>query len=142
MTTTKAKPKAKGPGASPASALSATSEARLEGVDAKLVALVRLARELSPIPFEITEGLRSLERQRYLVRTGKSRTLNSYHLRGKAIDFVAMPKGVVSWELKHYKAIVEKGFKPAAAKLKLEGVVTYGIYWKSIVDGPHVQIET
>lgn len=122
--------------------LSKVSERNLSGVDEKLVALVRLAREISPIPFEITEGLRSVERQRYLVRTGKSRTMNSYHLRGKAIDFVAKPKGEVSWDLKHYKAIVEKAFKPAAAKLKLEKVITYGIYWKSIVDGPHVQIET
>lgn len=123
-------------------ALSRTSERNLKGVDEKLVALVRLAREISPVPFEITEGLRTAERQRYLVRTGKSRTMNSYHLRGKAIDFVAMPKGEVSWELKHYKTVVEKAFKPAAARLKLENVVTYGIYWKSIVDGPHVQIET
>lgn len=122
--------------------LSKASERNLRGVDAQLVALVRFAREISPVPFEITEGLRSAERQRYLVRTGKSRTMNSYHLRGKAIDFVAMPKGEVSWDLKHYKAIVEKAFKPAATKLKLESVVTYGIYWKSIVDGPHVQIET
>jgi peptidoglycan L-alanyl-D-glutamate endopeptidase CwlK len=121
--------------------LNATSTRRMAGVDPRLVQLAKTAREISPIPFEITEGLRDRERQRYLVRTGKSRTMNSYHLRGKAIDFVAMPGGKVSWDLKDYKTIVEKAFKPAAKKLGLTDVITYGLYWKSIVDGPHVQIE-
>lgn len=122
--------------------LNATSLTRLRGVDANLIALAKKAREISPIPFEITEGLRTMERQRYLVKTGKSRTLKSYHLRGKAMDFVAMPEGKVSWDLKDYKAIVEKAFKPAAKALGLSDKITYGVYWKSIVDGPHVQIET
>jgi len=121
--------------------LNATSTRRMAGVDARLVQLVKAAREISPIPFEITEGLRTRERQAYLVKTGKSRTMNSYHLRGKAIDFVAMPGGKVTWQLADYKTIVEKAFKPAAKKLGITDVITYGIYWKSIVDGPHVQIE-
>ena len=122
--------------------LNATSISRLRGVDANLIALAKKAREISPIPFEITEGLRTAERQRYLVKTGKSRTMKSYHLRGKAMDFVAMPGGKVSWDLKDYKTIVEKAFKPAAKALGLTNQITYGLYWKSIVDGPHVQIET
>lgn len=120
--------------------LNATSITRLRGVDADLIALAKKAREISPIPFEITEGLRTKERQRYLVKTGKSRTMNSYHLRGKAIDFVAMPGGKVSWNLPDYKTIVEKAFKPAAKALGLSDRIVYGIYWKSIVDGPHVEI--
>ena len=120
--------------------LNATSISRLRGVDANLIALAKKAREISPIPFEVTEGLRTKERQRYLVRTGKSRTMNSYHLRGKAIDFVAMPGGKVSWDLKDYKTIVEKAFKPAAKALGLTDRIVYGVYWKSIVDGPHIEI--
>jgi len=120
--------------------LNATSIARMRGVDPNLIALAKKAREISPIPFEITEGLRTAERQRYLVKTGKSRTLKSYHLRGKAIDFVAMPSGKVSWELKDYKTIVEKAFKPAAKALGLTDRIVYGVYWKSIVDGPHIEI--
>lgn len=120
--------------------LNATSISRLRGVDANLIALAKKAREISPIPFEVTEGLRTKERQRYLVKTGKSRTMNSYHLRGKAIDFVAMPGGKVSWDLKDYKTIVEKAFKPAAKALGLTNRIVYGVYWKSIVDGPHIEI--
>ena len=113
----------------------------MSGVDPRLVELAKTARELSPIPFEISEGLRTRERQAYLVKTGKSRTMKSYHLRGKAIDFVAKPNGDVSWALADYKTIVEKAFKPAAKKLGLTDVITYGVYWKSIVDGPHIQLE-
>ena len=120
--------------------LNATSISRLRGVDANLIALAKKAREISPIPFEITEGLRTVERQRYLVKTGKSRTMKSYHLRGKAMDFVAMPGGKVSWDLKDYKTIVEKAFKPAAKALGLTNRIVYGVYWKSIVDGPHIEI--
>jgi peptidoglycan L-alanyl-D-glutamate endopeptidase CwlK len=122
--------------------LNSTSIARMRGVDPNLISLAKKAREISPIPFEITEGIRTKDRQAYLVKTGKSRTMKSYHLRGKAIDFVAMPGGKVSWNIKDYKTIVEKAFKPAAKALGLTGAITYGLYWKSIVDGPHVQIET
>lgn len=113
----------------------------MRGVDKRLIDLAKTAREISPIPFEITEGLRTKDRQAYLVKTGKSKTMKSYHLRGKAIDFVAKPDGEVSWNLAHYKEIVNKAFKPAAKKLGLSGVITYGVEWKSIVDGPHIQIE-
>lgn len=117
--------------------LNATSIARLRGVDPNLIALAKKAREISPIPFEITEGLRTKERQRYLVKTGKSRTMNSYHLRGKAVDVVAMPGGKVSWNLADYRAIntaVQKAAKAAGV------TVVWGGSWKSIVDGPHFEI--
>lgn len=121
--------------------LNSTSMSNLKGVDPRLIELAQKAREISPIPFEISEGLRTKERQAYLVKTGKSRTMRSYHLRGKAFDFVAKPSGKVSWVLADYKTIVEKALKPAAKALGLTDIITYGIYWKSIVDGPHVQIE-
>jgi peptidoglycan L-alanyl-D-glutamate endopeptidase CwlK len=116
----------------------ATSIRRMSGVDPRLVAVMKAARAASPIPFEITEGLRDRERQRYLVRTGKSRTMNSYHLRGKAVDVVAMPGGKVSWSLPDYRAIntaVQKAAKTAGV------TITWGGSWKSIVDGVHFQIE-
>jgi peptidoglycan L-alanyl-D-glutamate endopeptidase CwlK len=115
----------------------ATSIRRMSGVDPRLVAVMKEARAASPIPFEITEGLRDKERQRYLVRTGKSRTMNSYHLRGKAVDVVAMPGGKVSWSLPDYRAIntaVQKAAKAAGV------TVVWGGSWKSIVDGPHFEI--
>lgn len=120
--------------------LSRQSMANLKGVDPRLVQLAIKAREIAPFPFEITEGLRTVERQKYLVATGKSKTMKSYHLRGKAMDFVAKPDGV-SWKLEDYKTLIAKAFKPAAKELGLTGVITYGAEWKTIVDGPHIQIE-
>lgn len=121
--------------------LNANSIANLKGIDPRLIELAQKARDISPIPFEITEGLRSKERQAYLFKTGKSKTMRSYHLRGKAFDFVAKPDGKVSWDLADYKTIVNKALKPAAKALGLSDIITYGVEWKTIVDGPHVQIE-
>jgi peptidoglycan LD-endopeptidase CwlK len=120
--------------------LSKLSLDRLKGVDKRLVALAKRAREISPIPFEITEGLRTKARQQYLYSTGKSKTLNSKHLTGHAFDFVAKPNNVVSWKHHHYLMVVERALKPAAKELGLTDLIEYGIFWKTIVDGPHVQI--
>ncbi len=39
----------------------------------------------------VLEGIRTMERQRELVRTGKSKTLASKHLKGWAVDVVPYP---------------------------------------------------
>lgn len=118
--------------------LNRTSTTRLRGVDERLVGVIKAAAEISEVPFQVTEGLRTRERQAYLVKTGKSKTMNSYHLRGKAVDVVAMPGGEVSWNLADYKAInaaVQKAAKKAGV------TITWGGSWKTIIDGPHFQIE-
>ncbi|MDI5633335.1 M15 family peptidase, partial [Salmonella enterica subsp. enterica serovar Anatum] len=58
------------------------SENNLKGVNADLVKIVRRALQLSPVDFGITEGLRTVERQRQLVAAGKSQTMNSRHITG------------------------------------------------------------
>lgn len=73
--------------------LSQRSLRNLEGVHPRLVALVREAVALSPVDFMITEGLRTPERQVSLVRAGASRTLNSRHLTGHAVDVAALVDG-------------------------------------------------
>ena len=69
--------------------LSARSFAKLEGVHPDLVRVVKRAIELSPIDFGVTEGLRTIERQRELVAKGFSKTLDSKHLTGRAVDLIA-----------------------------------------------------
>ncbi len=54
--------------------------------------------EISEVDFGITEGLRSRYRQKQLVATGKSQTMNSRHLTGHAVDVVAYIGSQVSWE--------------------------------------------
>lgn len=110
----------------------------LKGVDERLVKLMEEVLSISPYDFGITEGLRTIEKQKEYVKAGKSQTMNSYHLKGKAVDIKVYKDGEVTCDLKYYKKIanlvkrtaVEKGLK-----------ITWGGDWKTLVDGPHFQLE-
>ncbi len=117
--------------------LSQKSLDRLKGVHPDLVKVVKRAIELTPIDFRITEGLRTKERQAYLLKKGATRTMRSRHITGHAIDFVALPSGQVSWEWSHYPKIAD-AFKQAAAELGVS--IEWGGDWKSFRDGPHIQL--
>lgn len=117
--------------------LSQKSLDRLKGVHPDLVKVVKRAIELTPIDFRITEGLRTKERQAYLMKKGATRTMRSRHITGHAIDFVALPGGVVSWDWSHYPKIAD-AFKKAAAELGVQ--ITWGGDWKSFRDGPHIEL--
>lgn len=113
------------------------SEKNLQGVNPALIAVVRRALELSPVDFGITEGLRTMERQREMVRTGKSQTLKSRHLTGHAVDVVAYLGANISWEWKYYEQIAA-AFKQAGKELGT--VIEWGGDWKTLKDGPHFQL--
>lgn len=114
------------------------SKSKLNGVDSRLVQIAVLALQLSPVDFGITEGLRTLERQKQLVKAGASKTLRSKHLEGKAIDVVAYLDGEVRWDWPLYEKIA-KAFKQAADELGYK--ITWGGNWATFKDGPHFQIE-
>jgi len=114
------------------------SKSKLNGVDPRLVQIAVLALQLSPVDFGITEGLRTLERQKQLVKAGASKTLRSKHLEGKAIDVVAYLDGEVRWDWPLYEKIA-KAFKQAADELGYK--ITWGGNWATFKDGPHFQIE-
>jgi peptidoglycan LD-endopeptidase CwlK len=65
--------------------LNARSEKNLLGIHPDLVRVVRRTAEIEP--FIVTCGLRTLKEQKILVQKKKSRTLDSRHLTGHAIDF-------------------------------------------------------
>lgn len=113
------------------------SENNLKGVNPDLVKIVRRALQLSPVDFGITEGLRTVERQRQLVATGKSQTMNSRHITGHAVDVFAYPTSAGSWEWKYYEQIAT-AFKQAAKELNIP--VEWGGDWKTLKDGPHFQL--
>lgn len=87
--------------------LSKTSLKRLEGVDEKLVNVVKQAIEITTIDFGVIEGLRSLRRQKQLYANGATQTLNSKHIEGKAVDLVAYLGSRISWELNLYDNIAD-----------------------------------
>ena len=69
--------------------LSQRSLDRLDGVDEKLVAVVKRAIEVSNIDFGVIEGLRTVEKQEQLVASGASQTMKSKHIEGGAVDLMA-----------------------------------------------------
>lgn len=68
--------------------LNERSRKNLEGVHPDLVAVVERARERCD--FLVTEGLRTKERQAQLIKIGRSKTKNSRHLYGLAVDLCDM----------------------------------------------------
>lgn len=118
--------------------LSRRSQDRLAGVHPSLIRVVERAIALSPVDFMVTEGLRTLERQRALVRAGASRTLRSRHLTGHAVDVAALVEGKVRWDWPLYGRIAG-AFKIAAAE---EGIaLVWGGDWRSLRDGPHFELD-
>lgn len=109
----------------------------LTGVHPDLVKVVHRADELTDIPFIITEGIRSKERQRELFAKGLSKTLNSRHITGHAVDFAPILYGEVTWKTPAFLPII-KAFKQAAAELGI--AVEFGADWKTFKDYPHAQL--
>ncbi len=113
------------------------SKERLKGVHPDLVKVLEEAIKESPLDFSITEGLRTRERQKALFDAGKSQTMNSRHLTGKAVDIAVIKDGEVTWDLKYYR-IVTDHIKSVAKKLDIP--IVCGIDWVSFVDGPHIEL--
>ena len=118
-------------------ALSKRSLQRLEGVHPDLVAVVKKAIEITEVDFGVTEGLRTLEKQKQYFEAGKSKTMNSRHLTGHAVDLVAYLEGAVSWEKALYRKVADAMFE-AAGKLDVE--IEWGGNWTTISDSPHFQL--
>ena len=125
--------------------LNAASIKKLEGVEPRLARLIKDCIEKYPFKVTVTEGLRTKEQQAENVRKGVSQTMNSKHIPrdgesfSRAVD-VAMFKsnGKYSSDLRDYKNFAMVVLKEAKSRgLK----VTWGGSWKTLVDGPHFQIE-
>jgi peptidoglycan L-alanyl-D-glutamate endopeptidase CwlK len=118
--------------------LSEKSLRRLDGVHPDLVKVVKRAIEITPVDFVVIEGLRTKARQAYLLDAGKSRTMNSYHLTGHAVDIAPIVDGKVSWDWKHYYPLAD-AMMEAAKELNVK--ITWGGRWKTFPDAPHWQID-
>jgi peptidoglycan L-alanyl-D-glutamate endopeptidase CwlK len=117
--------------------LSQKSLRRLEGVNPALVQVVKRAIQITPIDFIVVEGLRTKERQAYLVEKGASKTMNSRHLTGDAVDLAPIVNNKVSWDWKDFYPLAE-AVKEAAKQVKVE--VEWGGDWTTFKDGPHWQL--
>ena len=118
--------------------LGTVSKNNLKGVHPDLVKVVEKAITLTEIDFRVTEGLRSKTRQIELVNKGASKTLNSRHITGHAVDVVALIGGSVRWDWPLYDKIA-KAFKQAAQELNVP--IVWGGDWKTFKDGPHFELD-
>lgn len=102
----------------------------------------------------ILEGVRSLERQEELVRTGMSKTMNSKHLKqddgySHAVDCALWP---IDWDDRERFVFLQGYLKGLADALYEAGEITHklrlGVDWDgdgnikehSFFDGPHIEI--
>jgi len=87
--------------------LSQRSLDRMEGVDERLVAVVKHAITETKTDFGVIQGLRTIEMQKALVAKGASQTMKSKHLDGLAVDLMAYIGGRGSWELNLYDDLAD-----------------------------------
>lgn len=106
--------------------LSASSQTKLYNVHEDLKRVVEKAIKITDVDFGVLEGIRSIERQEALVASGASKTMNSRHITGHAVDLGAWVDGHYSWDWSLYYKIASAMKKSA----QIEGVVlTWGGVW-------------
>ena len=130
----------------------------LEGVHPDLVKVVKRAIEITNTDFTVIEGVRTKERQKELVYKGVSKTMNSRHITGHAVDIVPVKDGVIGWRIDDYYPLAE-AMATAADELGVR--VRWGGAWSVInnrknhptdwikayragggkfIDGPHFEL--
>lgn len=117
---------------------STRSEKNMQGVHPDLVKVTRRALELTDVDFMVIEGKRNEARQRQLVINGKSRTMNSRHLTGHAVDCAPIVNGSIPWQEWPYFKKVADVMIQAGKELGID--VEWGGNWDSFKDGPHFQL--
>lgn len=115
----------------------AKSSERLAKVHPDLQRVFNEAIKNSPLDFSITEGLRTKERQKELFSAGKSQTMNSRHLTGKAVDIAVLVDGKITWDFSKYQVVADH-IKKVAKELKID--IVWGGDWQSFKDGPHFEL--
>lgn len=133
--------------------LSASSLARLKGVHPDLVRVIKRAASSSKLPFAVVEGLRTMERQKYLKKIGATKILNSRHITGHAVDIAPLVDGKIRWDWSLY-LVLAGVVRDAAVKENVP--IRWGGTWglinpvkgafaskmlsRSFPDGPHFEL--
>lgn len=118
--------------------LSPRSYKRLEGVHPDLVRVVERAIAITEVDFVVLEGLRTKERQAQLLKAGASRTMNSRHITGHAVDLGAWVGKEVRWDWPLYHKIAA-AMKQSATELIVP--IVWGGDWRTFKDGPHFELD-
>ena len=134
-------------------ALGPKSTQRLLGVHLDLVRVVKRAIQITEQDFMVSEGMRTLARQRELYAQGRTKpgpkvtwTMQSKHLVGLAVDLVPFNAGKPDWTAgKNFDAVAKAMFEAAR---ELGVAVTWGADWdrdgkpreRGESDSPHFQL--
>lgn len=123
----------------------------MEGLHPDLIRVLNRAKDITPTRFVVTEGLRTLERQKELKRIGASKTLRSRHLKqadgyGHAFDFYAYVDINQNGRIEFAEMASVRLMIPIAKAIKAaalaEGVaVTWGGDWRTFRDYPHFELD-
>ena len=117
--------------------LSQRSSRKLDLVHKDLQEVVKEAIKHTTVDFTVLEGIRTLDRQRQLVAAGASKTMNSRHLHGLAVDLAALVGGKITWQPQVYNHIAD-AMLTASAKLQIP--ITWGGSWLSLPDLVHFEL--
>ena len=118
--------------------LSAKSLDRLKGLHPDIVKVVKRTIEITGSDFSVGEGLRTITRQKELFKQGATKTMNSRHLTGHAVDLFALDEdGKVTWDWKYYYPLAA-AVKQAAKDVGVS--IEWGGDWSKFKDGPHYQL--
>lgn len=124
--------------------LSSNSKSKLKGVHPDLVLVVERAIRITPVDFGVSCGLRTEAEQYKAVKDGFSTTMNSKHLPqadtwSHAVDLFVIVDGVVTWEHKHFRKVIQAMFTAAIrAGVQIEA----GGLWRDFLDSPHFQLNS
>ncbi|WP_447881313.1 M15 family metallopeptidase [Serratia fonticola] len=119
------------------------SEGNLIGVNPALVKVVRCALEITTVDFIVIEGVRTVAQQRENVNKGVSKTMDSRHLTGHAVDL--LPVGADWSDYKCWLPVLD-AMHQAGAELDIK--LRFGITWTGnphdkparFLDAPHVEL--
>lgn len=118
----------------------------LQGINPALRRVLDRALQESPHDFVITEGLRTVERQRQLLAKGASTTMNSRHITGHAVDLYAWVDldvdGKVEFtEMANPRLLTQIADAMKVAAGKEQVAIVWGGDWKSFKDMPHFELD-
>lgn len=129
------------------------SLSRLEGVHPDLVRVVKKAAALSSLDFTVLEGRRTVDRQKQLMKQGATRTMNSRHITGHAVDLAPMIAGSVRWDWPLYLQLAEIVRSASVSEnvairwggtwkllSAISGPITAKVLSRSFPDGPHFEL--
>jgi len=118
--------------------LSTSSMENLKGVHPDIIKVVKRAIKVTKRDFTVFEGMRTQSRQKYLVEVAKvSKTYNSFHLYGLAVDLVPIVNGNMTWDDKYFTDIHEA----MEIAMAYEGFTLHNGYDIWGWDHPHWQIK-